>query len=1044
MSDEFLPTLDTPATADAREVEGRCERFEAAWNAGPRPQIEAFLRDAPEPLLPALLLGLLRLDTAYRRRAGETPAPADYLPRFPQQAGLIEAFFQPFDATRCEPESHRPPETPYSGEASSDQGTGSAPPFFAASDESPGARLGPYTLLQKLGRGGMGTVWMAEQHQPVRRRVALKLIKPGMDTAQVLRRFEAERQALALMDHPNIAKVLDAGATATGRPYFVMELVQGIPVTKYCDQEQLTPRQRLELFIPVCQAVQHAHQKGIIHRDLKPSNVLVTRHDGRPVPIVIDFGLAKATTPQGTGQTVFTELGQVMGTPSYMAPEQADLDNPDIDTRADVYSLGVLLYELLTGTTPFATQQQRGASVMELLRLVREVEPPRPSTKLSGSERLPDVAARRKVEPRRLIGLIRGDLDWIVMKCLEKERGRRYQTANALAMDLQRYLADEPVLAGPPGRGYRLRKFLKRNRGPVAAAALVLVALIAGVVGTTWGLLEAQKQRDAAEKAEALAREEAAAAEKAEALAREEAAIARAVNDFLHKDLLGQADVANQAPGEGGRSPNVTVRELLDRTAKRIEGKFQDQPLVEAAIRLTVGNAYVALPRYADALPHLERSLQLRTDLLGEDHPDTLTTKHDLAELFRLQKKLDRAEVLHREALEGRTRALGPDDPSTLQSKNDLAVVYWYQRNYDQAETLLQEVYEARTRTLGPDHLDTLESKVNLAQMYELRGKYDLAEKLSKEAVAGYTARRGPDHPDTLTARNNLAQLYRNQRKFDLAEPLYKENIDTQTAALGPNHPDTLRSRQNLAGLYKNLGKYDLAEPLYQQALAGRIAQLGENNSDTLNSKNSLAELYRIQKKYDLAEPLYRQALDGWSAQRGANDILALIAKNNLAQLYLDQGQYDRAEPLLKEAVEAARRKPGLAERNTQTFFGTLVDCYEKMGQPARAEPLLRELAEFWKQQAADSWQYADQLARIGSNLLLQQKPTEAEPLLLQGYEGLKKRQAQLPPHAAARLTETLERLVQLYDAAGKKDEADAWRKRLDEARAAAKPPAQP
>jgi non-specific serine/threonine protein kinase/serine/threonine-protein kinase len=1021
--------MNSLAEADALEVDQQCERFQAAWKAGPRPQIEAFVRGATETALPTLLLGLLRLDAAYRRRAGETPVAGDYLSRFPQQAGLIEAFFQDPDATRREPESHPNPETPYTGEWTPDRGPDSEV-LPAASDERPGTRLGPYTLLEKLGQGGMGSVWMAEQQQPVRRRVALKLIKTGMDTRQVIARFQQERQALALMDHPNIAKVLDAGATAGGRPYFVMELVQGVPITRYCDQEQLTPRERLELFVPVCQAVQHAHQKGVIHRDLKPSNVLVTRHDGKPVPIVIDFGLSKATSPHGTGQTVFTEIGQVMGTPSYMAPEQADLDNPDIDTRADIYSLGVLLYELLTGTTPFTAQQLRGASLTGMLRLIREVEPPRPSTKLSGSEQLPDVAARRRLEPRRLVGLIRGDLDWIVMKCLEKERGRRYQTANAVAMDVQRYLADEPVLAGPPGRGYRLRKFLKRNRGPVAAAALVLVALVAGMVGTTWGLLEARRQRDAAEKAEALAKEE--------------AAIARAVNDFLHKDLLGQANVANQAGGEGGRNPNITVRELLDRTAKSIDGKFQGQPLVEAAIRLTVGNAYVALPRYADALPHLERSLRLRGELLGDDHPDTLTSKHNLAELYRLQSKYDQAEALHREALEGRARTLGPDDPSTLQSKNDLAVVYWYQRKYDQAESLLQEVYEARTRGLGPDHLDTLESKVNLAQIYERQRKYDQAETFLKEALAGYTAQRGKDHPDTLTTRNNLAQMYRSLRKFDQAEALYKETLETQAATLGPTHPDTLRSKQNLAGLYKNMGKYDQAEPLYQQALAGRIAQLGENHSDTLNTKNSLAELYRVQKKYDQAEPFYQQALAGWSAQRGADHILALIAKNNLAQLYLDQEKYDRAEPLLQEAVEAARRKPGLKEPNTQVFFRTLAECYEKMGQPARAEPLLRELAEFWKQQATDSWQYAELLARVGSNLLLQQKPADAEPLLLQGYEGLKQRQAPNPAQGKARLTEAVERLVQLYDATGPKDKADEWRKKLEEAKAAAKPPAQP
>jgi WD40 repeat protein/serine/threonine protein kinase len=375
--------------------------------------------------------------------------------------------------------------------------------------ENVGTRIGPYKLLQKLGEGGMGAVYMAEQEQPVKRRVALKIIKAGMDSAHVIARFEQERQALALMDHPNIAKVLDAGTTASGRPYFVMELVKGIPLTRFCDQERLTPRERLALFIPVCQAVQHAHTKGIIHRDLKPSNVLIALYDGKPVPKVIDFGVAKATAQKLTERTMFTEVGQIVGTLEYMAPEQAELNNLDIDTRADIYSLGVLLYELLTGSPPFTAKQLRGAAFTEMLRLIREVEPPKPSTKLSGSEELPSIAARRKLEPAKLTKLVQGDLDWIVMKALEKDRGRRYETANGFARDIERYLADEPVAAGPPSAGYRLRKFVKRNKGRVAAASLAAALLVLGVAGSTWQAVrattaetearnEGQKARDAA------------------------------------------------------------------------------------------------------------------------------------------------------------------------------------------------------------------------------------------------------------------------------------------------------------------------------------------------------------------------------------------------------------------------------------------------------------------------------------------------------------------------------------------------------------------
>ncbi len=332
--------------------------------------------------------------------------------------------------------------------------------------EGPGSRIGPHKLLQKVGEGGMGVVYMAEQETPVRRKVALKIIKPGMDSAQVIARFEAERQALALMEHPNIAKVLDAGATDTGRPYFVMDLVKGIPITEYCDEAKLSPSERLTLFIPVCQAIQHAHQKGIIHRDIKPSNVMVTLHDGQPVAKIIDFGVAKAIDQRLTERTLFTQYGALIGTPEYMSPEQANLSGLDVDTRSDIYSLGVLLYELLTGTTPLERQKLRDAGYAEVLRRIKEEEPPKPSTRLSHSgDRLASIAATRRTEPARLTKLVRGELDWIVMKALEKERTRRYETANGLARDIQRYLDGDPVEAGPPSASYKLRKFAAETPG---------------------------------------------------------------------------------------------------------------------------------------------------------------------------------------------------------------------------------------------------------------------------------------------------------------------------------------------------------------------------------------------------------------------------------------------------------------------------------------------------------------------------------------------------------------------------------------------------
>jgi eukaryotic-like serine/threonine-protein kinase len=468
-----------------------------------------------------------------------------------------------------DPQSETRPETP-------DELVAKSRPQQRSDDADLQGQLiaGRFKLLQKLGEGGMGEVWMAEQREPVKRLVAFKIIKTGRDTQQTLMRFEAERQALALMDHPNIAKVLDGGTTEAGQPYFVMELVKGIPITKYCDQEHLTPRQRLELFIPVCQAVQHAHQKGVIHRDLKPSNILIALYDGKAVPKVIDFGIAKAISHKLTDQTMYTEVGQIVGTLEYMPPEQAELNNLDIDTRADVYSLGVVLYELLTGATPFTARQLRDAGILEMLRIIREVEPQKPSTKISSSETSPAVAANRKLEAKRLSSLVAGDLDWIVMKCLEKERARRYDTAKGLALDIQRYLANEPVEASPPGAGYRLRKFVRRNRVPVLASLLVLLALVGGVIGTTLGLLHARLEKQRAD-------EQAQNALRQESIAREQSAEAVRQTGIAKEN----EDEARKQSEEAGRQARIAKEneartkrqeELTDKERQRAEDRAAD------------------------------------------------------------------------------------------------------------------------------------------------------------------------------------------------------------------------------------------------------------------------------------------------------------------------------------------------------------------------------------------------------------------------------------------------------------------------------------
>src|SRR6516165_10312351 len=540
----------------------------------------------------------------------------------------------------------------------------------AVPTEAVGTTIGPYKLVEEIGEGGMGSVWMAQQTEPVKRLVALKLINPGMDSKQVLARFEAERQALALMDHPNIAKVHDGGTTDTGRPYFVMELVKGVPITKYCDDHHLTPRDRLELFVPVCQAVQHAHQKGIIHRDLKPSNVMVCLYDGKPVPKVIDFGVAKATGPKLTERTMYTEFGQVVGTLEYMSPEQAELNQLDIDTRSDIYSLGVLLYELLTGTTPLDKKRLKEAAMVEVLRLIREEEPPRPSTRLSTTASQPSIAANR-------------GLDWIVMKALEKDRNRRYETANGFAMDVQRYLAGEPVLAAPASQWYRLRKFVRRNRGPVIAGSLVLLALVAGVIGTTVGMLQANDAAEAERRATKDALEQKRLADQAakqerqakvreaqradgEKKAKVEAEVRRKEAEARRKEAernLAFAKKGNEILGSvfAGLDPKLiaesgwplqdVLRENLGKAVKELEGSAIGDPLEVAAMQNNLGLSLLSLGEYALAAEVFDKALQTRQAKLGEDHPDTLNSMNNLAEAYHAAGQPFKALPLYKETL---------------------------------------------------------------------------------------------------------------------------------------------------------------------------------------------------------------------------------------------------------------------------------------------------------------------------------------------------------------------------------------------------------
>jgi serine/threonine protein kinase len=580
--------------------------------------------------------------------------------------------------------------------------------------EAPGTRVGPYKLLQQIGEGGMGTVWMAEQERPVRRMVALKIVKPGMDSAAVVARFEAERQALALMDHPNIAKVFDGGAADGGRPYFVMELVKGIPITRYCDENRLTPRERLELFVPVCQAVQHAHQKGIIHRDLKPSNVLVASYDGRPVPKVIDFGVAKATGQKLTEKTLFTGFGALVGTLEYMAPEQAEFNALDIDTRSDIYSLGVLLYELLTGSTPLTRQQLKEAALTETLRLIREKDPPKPSTRLTTSDALPSISAQRRTEPAKLARLVRGELDWIVMKALEKDRARRYETANGLGRDVQRYLRHEPVEAGPPSHWYRLRTWARRNGGwgPLLISAFILLslpalllwALITNLQLATVRLVHNRELQDTNTRLLLVLHQK-----ELESLENQ------AVADFLRRDVLGQESGARRP------DPDPRLRTALDRAARRLEDRPITNPRAELRARALLTTAYEDVGEEEKAKAQRDRVLVLSRQMLepsrkvlaasrerwGERHPCTLRNALELADLCYWLENYDEAEQLllacYRQLEvppKGARVRFGPSEDEDLHE-----FMEWLERPSQLAETLegLVRLYDAWGRKAQAD-----------------------------------------------------------------------------------------------------------------------------------------------------------------------------------------------------------------------------------------------------------------------------------------------------------------------------------------------------
>lgn len=820
------------------------------------------------------------------------------------------------------------------------------PQLAGAADQPHPTRIGPYQIREVLGEGGMAVVYLAEQSEPVKRTVALKIIKPGMDSRQIVTRFESERQALAVLEHPSIAKVFDAGATDQGRPFFVMERVHGVPITEYCDQHRLSTHERVRLFLEVCSAIEHAHQKGVIHRDLKPSNILLGDSAGRPQVKVIDFGIAKAVGYSLTERTQVTRLGQIVGTPQYMSPEQAEWSGLDVDTRTDIYSLGVVLYELLSGAVPLELEK---VADYALGVAIRERDPPTPSARVARLDDTDSIAASRATDPRSLSGQLKGDLDWIAMKAIAKDRTRRYATANALATDLQRFLEHLPVLARPPSAGYLMGRFARRNKIAVSAAAVALVALLAGAILATVGLIRARE---------------------AERSASVDAETARQVSSFL-VDLFQVSD-----PSEA-RGNTITAREVLDKAAGRIEKELAGQPSTQATMMSTMGQVYAELGLYRDALPLAEQALQVRRSS-GSSSLEVADSLDQVGGLYTLLSRPKEAEPLHRQALEMRRR-LGAPGPAIAGSLRHLGAARFIDTKYEDA--IVEFLQARRILDASPTAAPAERAEVlnNLAQSYDNLGRPEQAEALYREAQAIYRSEFGNDHPDLATNLNDLGILLKNTGRYGEAREAYQESLAIYRKALGDRHPlvaNTLNNiamlqvttqdlpgalanasesleiyretlgeeheqtnivRLNVARIHTRNGDLATAESECRAVLAIRRRVLGPGNLSIGVTLDLLAVVLNEGRHYAEAASSARQAREIISKSLGPGHWRTAGAEIALGQALTGLQRYSEAEPLLLNAYQVARATRGAKSEIARTATTRLVALYEAWPKPERA-----------------------------------------------------------------------------------------------------------
>lgn len=855
------------------QVNHACNHFEQEWKNGRQPKIESLL-EGLTPHAHKLLLGeLLPLEIAYRRSSSRPLDIEECKQRFPNDdaAWLAEIFAANAEATQDHPS-----------------------PIPNESSEPPIERIGNYELLEQIGEGGFGIVYRAEQRKPVRRLVALKVMKPGMDSKQIIARFEAERQALAIMNHPNIASVFDAGMTDTGRPYFVMELVRGVPITEYCDQCKLTVEERLKLFVSVCQAVQHAHQKGVIHRDIKPTNVLVAIPDGVPSPKIIDFGVAKAINQRLTEQTLRTGFAQMLGTPLYMSPEQAEMSVLDVDTRSDIYSLGILLYELLTGSTPIEKSRLENASFDKVRRLIREDEPPLPSTRLStiGAVGSSTIAERRRMEPIKFAQSVRGDLDWIAMKALEKDRTRRYSSAAELADDVRRHLEDRPVEAGAPTLLYRAHKFTRRNKAVITAAAFVSTCLILASLVSLWQASRAMKAQRESESARRHT---------------------QAVVDFLLSTF--------RSPDPSVDGHDVTVVELLDRAVADLPSKFPEDSPEKANMLHTLGETYLGLGLPTKATNVLKRAHSIREEQLGKHNAATLETNLLLGKAYTNLGRLTDATRFAKAAIDKEQKSAA-SQAAAHEATKMLAELFAANDRYDEAVEWRRRSYATHRQNLGADHPETLESMDHLADALISLGKFDEGIDLRRLGVELRTNRMGATHLSTLNSQFDLAKAYWDTNRFEKAIATTEETIEASRKAFGPNHAGNVKLLEWLGAAYREAGQNEKAITAYEEALQADMSKeirliLLHRLGDTQYSIRDLSG----------AIESYREACDGWR-ELDAKSLTRPMVLRNLATVLGETARWSEIPLLLEEQLplEYKESRASLAIVRLSTLYAWLDD----------------------------------------------------------------------------------------------------------------------